>query len=856
MKRTAKHVALIALIALILSLCLTGCGSKSKITIDENGLATWEPVKNAIGYEYAFVDASYTNDGFEITTDTSVQVPKGYSVHLRAVFENGEYGEWMTSEYYGVAAQPVINGDEAMQVIEDDPTAYVDLRYDLKLEELMSYELISNIDYSSVRTLDDGRVYFEAAGPKGNVMRYVGSGISVSQGAISFEPGAQLSALDAIGRICAVRPYITNPGNSGNNLDFTGGYTFTEATSVEDTDELFFIWGFGAPAEIYTYKDIPPTSHMEFQPNFFAMRSSGMSVDAFTVSEIHIHYDESTYNTGIRMMALDQSFYGSYLEGDYYDPAKEVYDSANKVYTFYLLAMPELANEIEPYYPDPLVDDIVPMSLMDFSMDRYEIGELKNSAGEVLDRNNAVLDIGSTLEITIGDYTMDMTLPVIGSYKGAQTLHELVPYGNTFAQGQVTPLVVPLYWVDQPENATDELMADIYSELGRVEDAQGNVTDYSDGRESGWSLSEYYDAVSRGTYEITSFVTDWYPAPYNFADEWEDMSVSMCVLDGSFEAWFDSSYPDIDKSRFDRNGDGFYDSVIIINAGKDNDDVMNMATYSHAVRQMPGYTGDGAGTQTEPVIKDYISMNMSFLGGNTLVHEYGHNFGLIDYYDVTYSGIDAVGSFDMQSGSYGDWNSYSKYSVGWIEPQIVEGLEPGESVELTIGSAATTGDAIVIPAVGTEHDGPFGEYIVVDLFTPEGANAGDAAAFGLEGVQGVRIYHINALMEKRVLHGSDGIDYPIGTVHYANAYNDKGQYHVELIQAGGVNTFTNSENPNPILSAADFFYAGDSFSLKTHGEFFHKGLMDDGGDFGYTIEIVSIETGADGSPIATIRVTR
>jgi len=849
-----RKLALMLSLLLMLSLCLTGCSNS--ITVDENGLASWKAVRGATGYEYGFVDASYTSDGFEVTTDTWVQVPKGYSVHVRPILKNGEYGSWMTSEYYGVEIPAANDGEAAFEMLESDPNEYVDWHYDLKLEELMSYELISNIDHSSVRTLDDGRVYFEAAGPKGNVMRYVGSGISVSEGAISFEPGAQLAALDAIGRICGVTPYVSHPGDSENLIDFSGGYTFTEATSVEDTDELFFVWSFSNRTQDLCYEDMPPVSHMEFQPNFFVIRSSGMSVDAFTLSEIHIYYDESTYNTGIRMLALEQGFYGTYFEGDCYDPSREVYDSANKIYTFYLLALPELANEIEPYYPDPLVDDMVPRCLMDFSMDRYEIGDVKNSAGEVLDRNNAVLDAGSTLEITIGDYTLDMPLPVIEPYEGAQSLHELVPHGNTFAQGEITPLVVPLYWVDQPENATDELMADIYANLGRVEDAQGNVTDYSHNRESGWSLSEYYDAASYGKYKISSFVTDWYPAPYNFADEWEDIYIGQSVLDSNFDIWFNSTYPGIDKSRFDRNGDGIYDAVIIINAGKDNDDIMNMASYSYAVHQMNGYTGDCAGTQAEPVIKDYISMNMSFLPDNTLVHEYGHHFGLIDYYDVTYSGADAVGRFDMQSGSYGDWNSFSKYAVGWTEPQIVEGLEPGESVELTIGSSATSGDAIVIPAVGAEHDGPFGEYILVDLFTPEGANAEDAADFGLENVQGVRIYHINAVMEKRVLHGSDGVDYPIGTPHFANAFNGAGKYQVELIQAGGVNTFTNLTNLRTELSPEDFFYAGDSFSLETHGEFFCQGLMDDGSDFGYTIEIVSIEKDANGAPIATIRVTR
>lgn len=95
-----RKLALMLSLLLVLSLCLTGCSNS--ITVDENGIASWKAVRGATGCEYGFVDASYTRDGFEITTDTWVQVPKGYSVHVRPILKNGEYGSWMTSEYYGV----------------------------------------------------------------------------------------------------------------------------------------------------------------------------------------------------------------------------------------------------------------------------------------------------------------------------------------------------------------------------------------------------------------------------------------------------------------------------------------------------------------------------------------------------------------------------------------------------------------------------------------------------------------------------------------------------------------------------------------------------------------------------------
>lgn len=119
-------------------------------------------------------------------------------------------------------------------------------------------------------------------------------------------------------------------------------------------------------------------------------------------------------------------------------------------------------------------------------------------------------------------------------------------------------------------------------------------------------------------------------------------------------AWLMETYPDMDWSRFDADADGFFDAVFIVNAGESVDDGYNMGTYEYAMFVSPGYTGEGAGTQACPAIKNFVSMNLFFGNGRTLIHEYAHGFGLVDYYDVRYSGIDAVGMFDMQSQNVGD----------------------------------------------------------------------------------------------------------------------------------------------------------------------------------------------------------
>lgn len=856
--KNMKTKVLCFLLAFVL--CLTACSGSGTgdaeetggentvhydIILDENGMANWEPVEGAVKYKYVFVDTAYCGLEELFTAETSVQVPEGYSVHVCPVFENGESGDILISNYRGM--DTVLSPEELEKCV--DPS------FRVKWDDLLTCELISHIDHGSVERRSDGSVYFEAE-INGSTMRFIGTDVTVNDGSITFAPNGRITALDAIGRICAIEPKVSDYGNANDWIRYSGGYTFTDAVSVESVDDLYCIWGFGIAASDAAGDEPIKTSFMIYQPNFISFAADEENVGSFTLSSLTVYYDETTFNTGIRLMALDLDQYGAYLEGELYDSSREVYDLNQHIYDFSLQVIPDVADEFITYAPDVLNDTMTERSLGSIDGSRYTIGALKDAGGMALDKKAAILSAGSTVEVTMGKYTMDVELPVLERYAGAQTLHELTPYNNAAAQGEVTALVIPVYWQDQPENATEKLLNKLRADLGRVMDTDGAVTDHSDSLTDRFSLSEYYDIASYGRYSITSFVTDWYAAPYNFIGDMEDQDAANGILIDGLYAWLMETYPDMDWSRFDTDGDGFFDSVIIVNAGVEEDDVTRMASYSYAAMITPGYTGEGAGTQEIPTIKNHIQMNCSFLGDNTLIHEYAHFFGLVDYYDVTYSGIDAVGSYDMQSRSYGDWNAYSKYAVGWITPEVVQGLSTGESVELTIGSLAESGNAIVIPAAGADFDGPFGEYILLDLLTDEGVNAYDAVGFGLDGTAGVRISHVNSHMEKRVLTGKDGVDYPIGTIHVGNNYKANGKYLLEVIQAGGVNTFTNKDIECTALCADDLFRAGDVFTAEDYSEFLADGKMDNGSDFGYTIQIVSIGQDASGAYGATIRITR
>ena len=642
-----------------------------------------------------------------------------------------------------------------------------------------------------------------------------------------------------------MNPILSSLGDPNNFVHISGGYTFTEETSVESYRDLMYVWGLG----ITTGDAIggaEPIELMDFQPNFIIFGNDKNSAGAFSISGLEIYYDTATFSTGIRCMALNTDFYGTYLAGDQYDPAREIYDLDAKIYNFYLCAIPDVLDEVIPYVQEPGTVNLQ-RSIIAFTPEQFETGALRRADGTEVGRATP-LEEGMTLDVTVGDYTYPVSLPINAPFRNAQNLNQLVPYAYPAATGEMNAILVPVTWQDQPENANDENLLTLKAEAGRVIE-NGSVTDYSDqlASDTRFSLSEYFDMASYGKLKISTFVTEWFTAPFNFS-QYETMPIEDEAFRDAIYTWLMDTYPDMDWTRYDKDSNGYFDAVMFVNVGTSASDTFFPNSFGGGVHRLSTYNGGMAGTAEKPTLNCYINVNANLLSSNTLIHEFGHNLGLIDYYDVTYSGINAVGNFDMQSGGYGDWNAYSKYAAGWIEPTVVD-LAPGESKEYTIGAFCDTGDALVIPVNRDTYDGPFNEYILVDLFTDGGLNTYDAAQFGLSGASGVRIYHIDARMETHI-EEVDGVSYPLGTPAFVNAYNPGGTYQVELIQAGGVNTFTDLTNLRANLLPEDLFRAGMSFSLESHSAFFLDGKMDSSDDFPYTIEIVSADAGQ-----AVIRIT-
>ena len=445
---------------------------------------------------------------------------------------------------------------------------------------------------------------------------------------------------------------------------------------------------------------------------------------------------------------------------------------------------------------------------------------------------------------------------------GAKTLHDLDPVYHPEATGELNVLLVPVVWADALYMATDDTLNSIKSEFGRFRGADGGSgVDYSEYLSSNirFSLSEYFDIASYGNLTIHTTAVEWIHHPLGF-DDWQSKQPTETDYIETITDCLVREYPDRDWSDFDRDGDGYFDAVVIVN-------VSSAAPEDFDARSFGGGAyfelSDGEIYRDEegiPLINNYISINYHRMNSNLLIHEFGHLLGLMDYHDATGVEADPVGGFDMQSGSVGDWNPYSKYAAGWIEPTMVD-LKPGETTEFTIGAFCDTGDVLLVPVHKDTFDGPFNEYIMIDLFTAGGVNVHDAIEFGLGGLftgaddledlYGVRIYHVDARMAEQIRKVDEHTIEITGVPMSTNAYSANGNYHLEMIQAGRVNTFTDKDNLRTSLEMEDLFRAGMTFSVDAYSEFFHEGRMNDGSEFDYAIEVVTVS-----AEEAVIRITR
>lgn len=643
-------------------------------------------------------------------------------------------------------------------------------------------------------------------------------------GSLRILPGGAIYSLEEIDGLILMN--MVCQADSQDNIlwtDVAFGVSTQNLREISSPDELYY--GNYRESDISELYPI----YVENFGQFGYFKIDNFNDEAFSIKRFGIKATGEHH--GIGEVTLSADNYGRTLEGEYYNPDKEIFDMESNRCYFSLLLRSEFKYSYD-YYGNIITN-----------IEEFTVGDLRDKDGNVKAKTEK-LALGDTIDVELKGVVYTVPLPVVPQYY-PKNFYEADKASVTRSTGDLNVLVVPVRYADQ-ESREEADMEVIIQILGNVVTSDGSEYNAPSGSNY-YTLSDYYNQASYGKLNITSYITDWYVIKEGTYEEYWNMNNSV-TESIQIQKWVNKNYADW-KDILDADSDGIYDSIIFINASSPyHEDSYSTLSFSGAFNYR--IYGNYRNQNGEIAINQYVNINVDCIKDDkgimtgTLLHEFAHGFGLIDYYDVAYSGYNAVGGFDMQSNNEGDWNAYSKYAVGWTNPVVLTEDQIGDGITVEISDFESTGDTLIIPtSSAVMNDGtlcPFNEYISVDLYSPTKLYQNAANRMGLTNT-GVRMYHVDS----RLLEINTWDDLLTDTITYdvkqTNAYYEGGQYHLQLLQKGGDNTFTSGKYRG--VNNKDLFYEGDSFNINDYSSVFANGKMNDGSDFPYEITVISISDG-------------
>lgn len=305
------------------------------------------------------------------------------------------------------------------------------------------------------------------------------------------------------------------------------------------------------------------------------------------------------------------------------------------------------------------------------------------------------------------------------------------------AIGDVNLLVIPVIIDGYRSAATSKTRSDIQKVM------------FGETNDTSWeSVASFYQKSSYGKLNLSGTVTNWFDSGYSASDmiSLENRNIdSVSILMEDAIEWVRNTQPQIDLKDYDNDSDGHIDAVwMIYSAPSDLNDVFWAYVYWNYRNQNNKNTANPTPFAYAWASFDFMyeGYGASGIDGHTFIHETGHLLGLDDYYD--YDGkTSPMGVIDMMDNNIIDHNGFSKFALGWTNPYIVTG-----DADIEISPASSSGDAILLAA--DWNGNPFDEYLLLELYTPDGLNEKDALnsypANGKRGftIPGIRMYHADA----------------------------------------------------------------------------------------------------------------
>jgi immune inhibitor A len=294
-------------------------------------------------------------------------------------------------------------------------------------------------------------------------------------------------------------------------------------------------------------------------------------------------------------------------------------------------------------------------------------------------------------------------------------LHGLLPDPSTVGTGRDNNT----FWV--PDFSVEHYAKLLFSEEGLTERVRTDLTG-PDGQPgidiSGYTLRNYYLENSGGMHDLTGAVVDWLTLPHSEAWYGADscaggvssmvghpdnpIGVQQSVVD-AVDA-LNAREPDFPWDEFDTDDDGVVDHLVFAHAGVGEEGgggpQGTYSIWSHSADVMPaagGYLACSAGSlgcdpDHDIRVLNYI-MQPEDAGLGVFAHEYGHDLGLPDLYDVVGSGGDSDVEFWalMNTGSHSgpifqaipsNLSLWSKWVLGWADPVIMDTSDKPRAIKI------------------------------------------------------------------------------------------------------------------------------------------------------------------------------
>lgn len=322
-------------------------------------------------------------------------------------------------------------------------------------------------------------------------------------------------------------------------------------------------------------------------------------------------------------------------------------------------------------------------------------------------------------------------------------------------EGYYNILVLPISFLDSTKGNLENRRINIHNAFFGARD---KVTSYS--------VAEYYNISSYGNVKIRGEVAPYYELDLSSEEVIElstKVNASKYVTTLAVENYFNNGG---NLKDFDKDNNNYIDGLFIIYDypySDDNEDLFwayvdRCNTNYKAKVKIDNTSKEVMINHIEPFFSLYGWASYDFMhktdfsrvDAHVYIHEVGHLFGLEDYYSSS-SIYQPLGCLDMMDFNIGDHNAFSKYLLDWVAPFVIK-----EATQITLKPFSTTGQFILLPSI-YYHDNPFGEYLLLEFYTPEGVNNKDInfdfVYTNARGEQyngklftnyGIKLYHVDA----------------------------------------------------------------------------------------------------------------